>query len=261
MAVVVAAGACVAGGFSLFRLGARRSRSLSFSFSLSDGSGGIILRFPLTTLPTVPAVLPFAPVAVRAGLDSRSLLVVTVAGGSAVVRPLLVVVLVVLWPNKRLLLLGAAESGAAILDCEACPEMVRLCPPLVFLIPASVGTALSCGSDDVVCCPRNAGCRNRSDGSACWPARARREGANGGWSWLTPPTRPSMSTSSSKEVPLLLAVGVSHSDRGAFSPFVNAVLLLALGSAKTTPSCSPDDLVLKGSFEGVKPFAWAKLVC
>ena len=81
------------GGLSPFRLGALRSLSLSwaFSFSLSAGSGGIILRFPLTTLPTVPVVLPLAPVAVRAGRASRSLLVVTVGTVSVVVRVLRVV--------------------------------------------------------------------------------------------------------------------------------------------------------------------------
>jgi hypothetical protein len=91
--VVVFVGAVEIGGFSPFRLGALRSlsRSFSFSFSLSAGSGGIILRLPLTTLPTVPVVLPFAPVAVRAGLDSRSFLVVTIGADSVVVRVLRVV--------------------------------------------------------------------------------------------------------------------------------------------------------------------------
>lgn len=73
----------------------------------------MILRLPLTTLPTVPVVRPFAPVAVRAGLDSRSLRVLTVVTDSVVVRVLLVVGA---WWPRRLLLRGAAESGAAVLD-------------------------------------------------------------------------------------------------------------------------------------------------
>ena len=138
--------------------------------------------------------------------------------------------------------------------------MVRLCPPLVFLVPASVVAAPSCGSDG---CPRRAGWRERSEASACCPRRALLDGAGGGCSGKPPassPAYPPIAASSSKDVPLLLAVGVSHSDSGAFSP-LSAVLLLALGKAKMGAPCSPAVLALNGSPEGVKTFAWLKLCC
>ena len=123
-------------GLSPVRLGAR----LVFSFSLSAGSGGSSFLFPLTTRPTV-AVLPFAPVAVRAGLTSRSL-----RGGIEDTDSTagLLLLVVVPCPKSLLLLRGGAEgSNAVALDCDAWPEMVRLWPPLGFRAPASDESALS----------------------------------------------------------------------------------------------------------------------
>ena len=119
---------------SLVRLGAR--------FSFPSGPGGITFRLPLTTLPTVEPVRPFAPVAAFAVRNVRSTLPASELTVSAVDVDVVVLVPAA-WPNNRLLLLGGADGSRvdAELACEVWPDIVRLWPPTIGLRGSSATAA------------------------------------------------------------------------------------------------------------------------